>query len=464
MNICRWSIGSGFAFVAMASLAWGLFQMNGEYPASRAQAHDGPVVRQVIIPVKTVHPQKGVLERLSTQPGTIQAYEIVRLYAKVPGFLKTQKVDIGDRVKKGEVLAVLDVPELQAQVERGNAVVDQARSHVTQMSARVVSAKADLDAAKASLVQANASAKSAAAWVRYRGLQLQRMKDLFTSRSIEERLVEEAKEHHEAAIETELSAREAITSNKAKVASAAAKIDQAEADVLVAQSEVRVAQADLTKATIQLSFSRITAPFDGVVTQRSFFPGDFVRSANEGGQHEPLLVVQRTDLMRVIVQIPDRDVPFLDIGDEATIEVDALPGRKWTGKIARFSPTEDAHTRLMHVEIDLPNPRGNIRHGMYGKVTIVLDRSTDQMSIPSACLVGKAGNGVGEVYVLRDHDHAHLTRVRLGIDNGLRVAVLSGLTPADEVIVQPNSGLMEGSLVTHGVVPAEPDEDGDTDH
>lgn len=440
-----WKIGTGLGVLVAAGLIAGAFYWNTGRPTQAAQAEEaGSKVRS--IPVKFINPKKGALERLSTQPGTVQAYASVRLFSKVPGFLKELNVDIGDRVKRGQVLAVVDVPELKAHVLRASAAVDQAKAKVRQMKARENSAKADLDAAKSAVVQAEATAKSAAAWVRYRSLQHQRLKELFALRSIEEKLVDESKERKEASIETELSAVAAIVTTKAKVVAADAKVDAAQADVVEAESEVRVAQAELTRAEVQVAFATITAPFDGVVVHRSLFPGDFVRSANEGGGHEPLLTVHRTDVMRVVVQIPDRDVLFADKGDAAIVDIHALGGKAIHAKISRIAQSEDPQTRLMHVEIDLPNPTGKICHGMYGNVSIVLDKSVDQLSIPSACLVGKSQGGVGEVYVIRDK-HARLVKVRLGIDNGLRVAVLSGLKAEDEVIVQPGSALSEDVLL-----------------
>jgi RND family efflux transporter MFP subunit len=398
------------------------------------------------IPVRFIHPKKGGLERLSTQPGSIQAYESVNLYAKVPGFLKVQNVDIGSRVKKGDLLAKVDVPELEAQAERTREAINQARAKVSQMKARLKSAEADRDAADSAVIQANATAKSDAAWLRYRKLQLGRMDLLFKSRSIEEKLVDEYMEHHEAAVEKELSAKAAIVTTKAKVIAAEAKIESAKADIAEAEAEVRLTQAELRKVAVQISFGTITAPFDGVVVARNLFVGDFVRSANEGGGHEPLLTIHRTDKMRVVVQIPDRDVPFADIGDTAIVEIDALPQNKLTARIARIAQSEDPQTRLMRVELDLPNPTGKIFHGMYGKVTIVLDKAIDQLSIPSSCLVGKSQDGIGAVYTIRDH-HAHLTQVRLGVDNGIRVAVLAGLKAQDEVVQQPGSDLAEDAVV-----------------
>ena len=299
------------------------------------------------------------------------------------------------------MLAVVDVPELRSQMKRGRALVEQANARVDQMKSRVKSAEADLDAAKASVTKSQASYQSAAAWVRYRGLQLKRMQELSASGSIEERLVDEAKEHYEASVETERSAKEEIAVSRAKVVACEAKIDQAQADVKEAKAEVDVAEADLERVQVQLAFATIVAPFDGVVTQRRYFVGDFIRSANESA-NEPMLTVERTDLFRVVVQVPDRDVPYTDESDPAFVQIDALPGQKFPGKVSRKSDREDPITRLMRIEVDLPNPSGKIRDGMYGQVTIVLDSGSNVLSVPSSCIVGKVADGKASVYVMRD--------------------------------------------------------------
>lgn len=396
--------------------------------------------------VEVIHPRKGTMDRITTQPGSVQAFESVRLFAGVSGYLKTLTVDIGDRVKRGQVLATVDVPELEKQVQRHAAGVDQARARVVQMNARVVSAKADLEASRAAVPQAEATAKSKAATMRFRDKQFKRMQDLYASKSIDERLVDESMEQRDAALEAKIAAEEGVTSAKERVNAAVAKVEQTRADVVEAEAEVKVTQAELEKAQVLVRFATILAPFDGVVTQRSLFPGDYVKAADEGATHTPLLTVQRTDLMRVVVQIPDRDVPYCDPGDPATVELDALPGQKIPAvKVSRVSMSEDAETRLMHVEVDVPNPTGKIRNGMYGRVTILLEKS-DLLSVPSSCLVGKVQDGKGNVYVVRA-GHARLTPVRIGADNGLKVGIVSGLTTEDELIVHPGGGLADGAPV-----------------
>jgi len=402
--------------------------------------------------VRVTHPRRGGVERTSSQPGTVQAFETVELYAGVSGYLKTLAVDIGDRVKHGQPLARVDVPELAKQVQRNEAAVEQAEARVKQMKARTASAKADLEAARAGVVQAQAVAKSKAAELRFREQQLRRMQDLFASKSIDVRLVDEKTEQRDAALETERAAKSAVLTASAGVAAAVAKVEQAEADRQEAESEVKVARADLEKSQVLVGFATITAPFDGVVTVRNFFPGDFVRAATESGDRKPLLVVQRTDLFRVVVQVPDRDVPYTDVGDLAEVEIDALPGRKLPAKVSRMAQSEDPATRLMHVEVDLPNPTVKIRHGMYGRVTLRLDRS-DALAVPSGCLVGKDRDGTAKVFVVRD-GVARLAAVRVGADNGLEVAVLDGLTADDDVILHPGGDVEDGTAVAASPAPA----------
>ena len=120
-----------------------------------------------------------------------------------------------------------------------------------------------------------------------------------------------------------------------------------------------------TRAKANLDYAKIVAPFDGVVTHRTFHPGALIRSATEGGQ-QPLLTVKRTDLMRVVVLVPDGDVVLTKVGDTAVVSVDALGGRSFTGTLARIARAEDAE-RMMRVEIDLPNPDNVLCDGMYGK-------------------------------------------------------------------------------------------------
>jgi HlyD family secretion protein len=385
--------------------------------------------------VDVVHPQQG-MDYTIEQPGSVHAFESVQLQAKVSGFLSKQNVDIGDRVKRGQVLAVIAVPELDKQLQRNHASLEQARAHVKQMEARVDSAEADHEAAKAAIIQAEANHKSAEAWVRYRDKVYHRRQELFDRASIEEALVDEAKEKFEASRETERAAKAAIATTQAHLTAMAAKIKQAKADVIGAESEIKVAQAELEKTQVMLDYAVIKAPFSGEICHRYFFESDFIRSAADGTT-QPLLVIQRTDKLRVVVRLPDSAVPYLDKGDPAFVRIDSLPGKKFVGTVSRKAGSEDPATRLMHVEVDLPNPTGEIGDGMYGNVKILLDRFPKLLSIPLTSVV-TAKAGQSGVWVVRD-GHLQLQEVRLCKDNGERVAVTSGLKLDDLVVRNPSA-------------------------
>jgi RND family efflux transporter MFP subunit len=448
-----WSLGS-ILLVTLAFGGWRMFvrdlvpgtaeaQERGQTPPESGEGENGV---STATRVEVIHPLKGGLQRTTTQPGTVQSFESVQLYSAVSGYLQKQTVDIGDKVKRGQLLIKVDVPELEKQIQRNMAMIEQGRARVNQMQARVATAEAEKKAAQATVFQAEATAKSAAAALRFREQQLQRYKDLFALKSIDERLVDEKTEQRDAALEAERAAQAAILTAHAQVTATDAKIQQAHADVKEAEAQIHVAQAELEKAQVLVQYSTIVAPFDGVITQRSLFVGDFVRSAGNSGSRGPLLTVQRTDLFRVVVQIPDRDVPYCDPGDQALVEIDALPGKKFPAKVCRIADSEDPDTRLMRVEIDVPNAQGALRNGMYGRVTIILDKALDQLSIPSSCLAGRSQDGKASVYVVQD-GKAHLLSIEVGPDNGLRVAVLRGLRRRDEVIQNPGSDITEGTPV-----------------
>jgi RND family efflux transporter MFP subunit len=414
-------------------------------PAANAGEVNAQPEQPAPVRVEVTYAQKKKMDQTTTQPGSVHAFAVARLFSEVSGYLKTQLVDRGDRVKKGQVLARVDVPELEQQVERNKAGVQRADAQVLQMKARVATATAELDTAHAEVIFAEANVKSKAAALRFREQQLQRMRDLVREDSIDKRLRDEKEEQRDAALEAKNAADAGVLMAKAKVAAARAKIQQAEADVAEAQAAVKLAQSELAKAQVMVRFATITSPYNGFITQRSMDPGGFVRSPTEGGGQTPLLTVERTDKLRVVVMVPDADVPFVKVGNPAEVAIDALPGKRLKGAVALTEEREDPQTRLMWVEVHLLNPTGEIKPGMYGRVTIMLDQS-DLLSIPTSCLVGPLEKGNARVYVVRD-GRARLVPVRCGANNGLRVAVMTGLSPKDAVVLHPGAGVEDGSPV-----------------
>ncbi len=436
-----WTSGGLLTCAALGVV--GYFLARGLGPRE-VMAQDGP--RQPQSPgaarVEVAHPRKGEMDRFSNQPGKVYSYESVPLEAKVSGYMKTQTVDIGSKVEKDQPLITIAVPELEKQVEKNVAALKQADAHVRQVQARIDTAKADLEAAKAEINQADANLKSAVAWRQYRDLALRRMTDLFATRSIEEKLVDESKERATAAAEAENAARAAVTTANSKKVAAEAKVAQAEADRAEAEAEVDLAKAELDRSKVMVDYATIRAPFNGVVTQRGQFPGSFVRAAD--GSSRPLLTVDRTDKVRVVVFVADPDVPFASVGDPAHVRIDALD-RTFDGCVSRIAQTEDPSTCLMRVEIDLDNPNGEIRQGMHGNVKIDLETS-ELPSLPRSCLAAKVVGGKAPVFVVRDGKARQVT-VEVGALNSKRVAVTRGLDEKDVVILHPQD-VTEGQAVT----------------
>jgi RND family efflux transporter MFP subunit len=405
--------------------------------------------------VEVMTPHPGGIDRYCVQPGTLEPFEAAALYAKVSGFLIEQSVDIGSRVKKGQVLATIAVPEYEKQVDRDLALVAHSKASVKQVEARITAAEAEARSAQAAIALARATLNAKGSYRSYREKQLARLRELLRERAIEAKVVDEAEDQYQASVEAEASAREGVTAAEEKAAAARARVLQAKADLEEAQAQERVANAELGRSRVFLDYAKIISPYDGVVTKRSFNRGDFVRAADTGSGQVPVLAVERTDLMRVVVQVPDRDVPFVDVGDPATIDIDALPGPPIKGMIARAADSEDTATRTMRTEIDLPNPDGKLRRGMYGRVTILLQTgSPTAFTIPSSALAGKSEGTRATVWVVRragadqsTNGTAHKIEVKTGADNGLDVEIVGGLNADDLVVVRANGPLEEGASV-----------------
>ncbi|MBI3862313.1 MAG: efflux RND transporter periplasmic adaptor subunit [Planctomycetia bacterium] len=395
--------------------------------------------------VVVVKPHPGGIQRTSNQPGSIEAFNFADLYAKISGYLQKQPVDIGDKVAAGQVLAEIDAPEFEQELHHAEAALAQAEAQVKQTEARVATTRAEADASQALIAQSEADLEKAKSYLSFRNIQFDRVQQLFKLKSVDKRLVDEKEEQRDAAQAAENAARAAIVTARAQAAAAQAKIAQAEADVVDAKAKVRIAESNIGRAQVFVQYTRIVSPYDGVVTKRSFHVGDFIRAAGQGGD-TPLLTVARTDLMRVVVQVPERDVPFTDAGDLAVVELDALPGKKFHGKVSRVAASEDRISKSMRTEIDLKNEGNVFRDGMFGRVTIYLDKASQGVTVPSSALLRSGKGKKPSVFVVRD-GKAHLVAVELGRDDGIRAEILSGVSSQNAVVARPPADLADGASV-----------------
>ncbi len=441
------------AVVVVGGTAGAYYFYEREHRAAPASGHDaaagqgeGHDRKKSGIPVQVAQPRPGGIERTTNQAGSVHAFEHAQLFAKVSGYLKVQNVDIGDRVKVGQLLAVIEDPEVDKAVEQAQAALDQSLARVKVAEAKVRTAQADKEAADALGKQSEAEVSAKISNHELQEKQLARIRGLVQRDAVEAKLQDEQQDRLDVSNSDLGVARAAVLTSRAQAMAKAAMIESARADVAEAHSNVEIARANLAKAKVMQEYTRITSPYDGVVTVRSFHRGDFVRAANEGGS-VPVLAVAVTDRMRVVLPIPDVDVPFLDQGDPATLQIVALPGRTFRGLVSRFSYSEDPQSRNMRTEVDLPNPDGQLREGMYGRITVQLQPpAKGSVTIPSSGLTRQDGQSEGSVFVVRD-GKARKAAVHVGNDNGVEAEILSGLGADDRVVVRYNGTIEDGTLV-----------------
>lgn len=395
-----------------------------------------------------VEPRRGGMEMVTSQPGSVFAFEYAKLFAKVSGYVQVLNVDRGSRVKKGDLLIKLYVPELEAAVEQASAALNRAKAAVDQAVAAVNSAEEMINAKTANQHEKETIQRATTARREYREKQYVRIEQLVKAGSVEQRLLDEEEDRRAAAREDEQAAIAGVETAKAELAEARANLAKAKADLEGARAEVKVNEANLDQQKTWLAYAEIHSPYEGVIIFRgeAVHIGAFIQSAEKGGMQEPMLTVARDDTMRTVIPVPDRDVPFCDLGDEANIRVDALSDREFKGTVSRMADSEDVNDRTMRVEVDLPNPTHILRDGMYGRGTIVLQKATPHLTVPSSALLSRDSEGKGTLEVIRDGKMYHQDVV-IGRDNGTLAEIIKGLDPKAWVVVKPDLSLADGSPV-----------------
>jgi RND family efflux transporter MFP subunit len=343
--------------------------------------------------VEVVRPRRvTVAQRLQTN-ATLEAFEEAYLFAKVSGYLSDVRVDIGDHVKAGQVLAVIDVPEMKQELAEAEAQLASKRSSLE-------SARRQLDHNKADLALQSALAKDREQLGEGRGF-------------ISDRTLDQV--HASAEI-------------------AKADLGVAEANRDLAASQVDVAAATVEKIKTLLGYTQIVAPFDGVVARRQVNRGDLVQAATATRTTPSagsLFTMQRIDTIRVFCDVPENDVPHVHVGDPAIVKPAGFDGQALIGKVTRFSPRLDPQTRNMRTEIDLPNPKERLYPGTYAQVSLEMSRRPDVLTVPTAA-IGSDSDG-DFVYTVTDDRIARLA-VKTGLSDNGRIEVTAGLSEETPVV------------------------------
>jgi RND family efflux transporter MFP subunit len=369
--------GSGRAIlvlVALAALALGFFIYSGihgrlDAASSLKRTTDLAAVSDVIV----VYPKKEAPTEEIVLPGGTQAYINSPIYARVNGYLINWFFDIGARVKKNDLLAVIDTPELDQQLQQ---------------------ARADLETAKANLALAKITAD--------------RWQHLIPTHSVSQQ-----------------------------------STDQYTQNLSATQASVQSYAANVLRLEALVGFEKVYAPFDGIITVRNVDIGWLI---DAGSNPSSALLFQLThiDVLRVFVAVPQVWASQVRVGAVETITLDEFPSQKFRGKVTRTSNSIDLNSRTLNTEVDVDNPKGQLLPGAYVQVHLKLPTKHYSVIIPSNTLLFRsAGLQVGVVR----NGRAQLVPITIGRDNGATVEVVSGLTPADAVIINPSDSLISGEPV-----------------
>jgi HlyD family secretion protein len=391
--------------------------------------------------VAVVKPQRKTLQYKIEEPGQIEGFEEAPLYAKLAAYVDKVNVDIGSAVKEGDVLAVLRIPELQREYEQKVAAVKQAKAAADQAHAAVGVAQAAVKSAKAKLALANATIeRTEADFQRYQS-EYARVAELADKKSITPKAADEAKNQMQAADAARKETQSTVESAKAIVGESEARERAAIADEAGARAKIQVAEADQAAVQSLLGYTEIPAPFNGVVTHRNVHPGHFVQPA-AASAGKPLFAVARTDLLRVIADVPEADAPFVSVGDQADIRVPAMGNKVFHETIKRTAVALDLATRTLRVEMDLKNADQVWRPGLYVYVDLTVNRP-DVLAVPAAAVFIEAGQSYCAVVV---DGKIERKPVEVGIRSGGDLQIISGLKDTDQIVVKDGASFRQGQV------------------
>jgi len=405
--------------------------------AGTAEAGAGQDAGDDWVTVNLLSPERTSLRRATTQPATVHAYYQAEVFAKVAGYLRELNVDIGDVVSEGDVLAVIDVPELAKQHARQQATIERLQADQQRAQAAAELAMAEVEASLAAREQVEAEIAKAAAQLKAYQAEYARVEELVSGKAVADRLLDEAREHLESAQAAKRAAEAALRAADSNVTVARAGLSGANADIEVARARIREAQREQEETAVRIDYATLRAPFDGIVTERNVDPGDLVRNIQDSSTalKKPLFTIAGLDRVRVRVSVPEHDAEWLSAGDPAIVRLRGLPGLPLKGAVSRAARSLDEDTRSMTVEIDLPNTDGSLLPGMFGEATITLEETAGSLSLPAPAVRHDEG-GRSYVYVVGAGDAVEVVEVTTGLDDGKQVEISSGLT-GDERVVGP---------------------------
>ena len=345
------------------------------------------------------------LQRQITLSSEIVPFQEIDVYAKESGFVKKLYVDYGSRVQAGQLMATLEIPELEAQMQEDQAAIKNAEDEVSRAEHQL---------------------KRYQAQYKVLHLEYTRLNSVFES-------------------QPGLVAQQEVDDAQGKDLAAASQVDAGESGLEAAQSQLLVSKARLIHDQALFAYARITAPFAGVVTQRTANLGTLMQAGTSSStQAMPLVKLSQDDLYRLVIPVPESSVRYIRVGDPVEVRVSAL-NRSFPGKVARSSLDVQEGTRTMHTEVDVPNPGRLLMPGMYAETTLTLEAKDNVLAVPLEA-VNREGDQT-TVYVVGGANKVELRLVTIGLETSTDAEVVSGLAEGESVIVSDRSGLKAGEEV-----------------
>jgi RND family efflux transporter MFP subunit len=370
----------------------------------------GPQAAPAAVPVGVTPAIRRSIMRQLTVSSELVPFQEIDLYAKESGYIKELLVDYGTRVEKGQLLAVLEIPELQMQLDQDAAAIKNQQDVVQQTQHQI---------------------ERVEALVKDYQLQFTRLKGVSDSKP-------------------GLVAQQEVDDAEGKYMSADAQLEAAKSAMQSARSELAGAQAKEQRDRVLFDYSKIYAPFSGIITQRYANYGTLVQAGTSSSTNVlPIAKLSEDDKFRLVIPVPESYVKFIHIGDPVDVHVSSLD-RHFPGRVGRFSTDIAQDTRTMHTEVDVLNPNRVLMPGLYADATITLEHKNNALSVPLQAINHDSGGN--SVFVVTPNNTIAIRTIELGLQSADWAEVSSGLNEGDNVVVSDRAALKAGALVQPHVV------------
>lgn len=442
---------AGMVRLARTLLLSGLLASVGSIgcqPAATSE-HGAATGVQTAVRATVIAPQRKTLVRIVDLPGRVGAYETTPLFAKATGYVVRVPVDVGDAIQgstdaqRGAILCELEVPELKEELAQKTALVAQAEAEALQAEAGIKVAESAVRAANAKVDEAKAAVqRDESMYARWQS-EFQRVSQLAESGAVTRKVADETRAQLDAADAGRKEAVAHIVTAEAQQQEFVAALEKAQADAVAARARLAVAKADERRVAAMSEYMTIRAPFDGVVVERNVHTGHLVQAG--AGQQKPLLVVMRTDPVRVTIDVPETDAVFVTPETKVELKIPSLPGSSFVGKVTRCSWSLNSASRTMAAEVHVANASGTWRPGQYVQAKLTVAELENRLSLPKSAVITQDKQTY--CFAVADDGKVQRLPIRLGLEAGGDFEVLEGLSGTERVIGTNASSFREGQVV-----------------